>query len=242
MKKTTTLKKIITTCFILTLSFWLNTSYGQTGADTPTNCFPPIQVWQEWKDQFFATYPNGGNVYDLTQSELYGFSNCDAPPSQTGTTTVHSYGATFKVNIAVNGGAAQSIQSPCQVTVRMTKTGGADPSTGSYDTEMLQLDVQGGTLPPGVMIRESPTLQSTGQTTISHNGTGYHIDSFFDIFTQLSTDGGQTWVPSNAGPGHVTLITTSPTVIPTMSQWGLIVFSVSMLIVIMGFVRKGQIA
>ena len=47
------------------------------------------------------------------------------------------------------------------------------------------------------MIRESPTVPSIGQTTIQDLGGGnYHIDSFFDIFTELSLDGGQTWIPA----------------------------------------------
>jgi hypothetical protein len=54
-----------------------------------------------------------------------------------------------------------------------------------FDTEMLQLDVHGGGgvgLPNLFMLRES----------------------FFDIFTELSTDGGQTWFPSSEAT-HVEL-------------------------------------
>ena len=83
-----------------------------------------------------------------------------------------------------------------------------NPTTGTFNTEMLQMDLQGTV--PGLgafMIRESPTLQSTGQTTITNIGGGlFKIDSFFDVFTELSIDGGQTWMPSTTGPGHVTLV------------------------------------
>ena len=86
-------------------------------------------------------------------------------------------------------------------------TGGLEILTGTFQTEMLSLNLSGGSLPPGVMIRESPTLQSTGLTTITDIGGGlYKIDSFFDVFTELSIDGGQTWMPSTSGPGHVTLV------------------------------------
>ena len=55
------------------------------------------------------------------------------------------------------------------------------------------------------MILESPTLWSFGQTTITDIGGGqYHIDSFFDIFTELSLDGGSTWLPS-AGSTRIEL-------------------------------------
>jgi hypothetical protein len=66
-----------------------------------------------------------------------------------------------------------------------------------FDTEMLQLDISGGTLPPGTMLRESPTRASTGRTTIRTDagGGGYHIDSFFDVFFEISVDGGTIWSP-----------------------------------------------
>lgn len=83
----------------------------------------------------------------------------------------------------------------------MVGTGVGDPSTRTFDTEMLQLDLMG--LPPGMMIRESPTRASTGRTSLQGLPTpGYHIDSFFDVFTELSLDGGQSWLPAD-GPLHM---------------------------------------
>ena len=85
--------------------------------------------------------------------------------------------------------------------------GGVEQLTGTFNTEMLALNLQGGSLPPGVMIRESPTLPSLGVTKTTALGGGlYRIDSFFDVFTELSIDGGQTWMPSNNGSGHVELV------------------------------------
>jgi hypothetical protein len=73
---------------------------------------------------------------------------------------------------------------------------------GVFDTEMLALDISGGSLPAGVMIRESPTLASTGRTTMafvgSANGGVWKTSSFFDVFTELSIDGGQTWEAATA--------------------------------------------
>jgi hypothetical protein len=74
-----------------------------------------------------------------------------------------------------------------------------------YDTEMLQMDLRGGTLPPAVMIRESPTRQSTGRTCLGENDSGQHlIGSFFDVFTELTLDGGQTFAPATR-PARLTL-------------------------------------
>ena len=59
----------------------------------------------------------------------------------------------------------------------------------TFDTEMLQVDLSGGSLPGGVMIRESPTLASLGSTKLTDQGGGnFRIDSFFDVFTELPPD------------------------------------------------------
>ena len=90
-------------------------------------------------------------------------------------------------------------ESPTKQTLRLNGLPPGVPYEG-YDTEMLQLDIQGGQLPPGVMIRESPTKQSLGQIHMTNAGGGqFHIDSFFDVFTELSLDGGQSWIPSDGG-------------------------------------------
>ncbi len=72
-----------------------------------------------------------------------------------------------------------------------------------YDTEILSMDIMGGDFPPYVMIRESPSLPSAGRTTIEDVGGGYAVESFFDVFTELSIDAGQTWVPSQTSM-HIT--------------------------------------
>lgn len=78
-----------------------------------------------------------------------------------------------------------------------------------FDTEMISFDLSGvynGVSP--FLIRESPTLASMGQATIADVGTGqYRIDSFFDVFTEMSVDGGQTWFPMVAVPEPGTMLT-----------------------------------
>ena len=70
---------------------------------------------------------------------------------------------------------------------------------------MTQLSIIWGGGNPSVQIRESPTKASLGRTTMSANGTDNDCDSFFDIFTEVSTDGGKTWQPAAGGPATVTL-------------------------------------
>jgi hypothetical protein len=77
-------------------------------------------------------------------------------------------------------------------------------TTGTWNTEVLSMTLSGNIGGNSVMIRESPTLQSTGETSVQF-GNDYRIESFFDVFTELSLDGGQTWVPST-GSCRMTLI------------------------------------
>ncbi len=86
---------------------------------------------------------------------------------------------------------------------------------GVFNTELISLDISGGTLPAGFQLQESPSDASTGTTTETPAGGGYfHIDSFFDVFTELSIDGGTSWTPGSS-PMHVTAIP-EPTALATM--------------------------
>src|SRR5207302_886511 len=95
------------------------------------------------------------------------------------------------------------ITAPGNVSVTMSNAG-VNNGTSQYDNEMTQLDINGGGMPPGVMIRESPTLQSGGHTTSRPVPGGFMVSSFFDIFTELSMDGGATWSPAQQ-PAHMEL-------------------------------------
>jgi PEP-CTERM motif len=87
-------------------------------------------------------------------------------------------------------------------TARIAGTAPDGTSLRVFDTEMLQLQLSGTiptASPTSFMLRESPTLASTGQTTVeSLPGGMFHIDSFFDVFTELSLDGGATWHAATA--------------------------------------------
>ena len=109
----------------------------------------------------------------------------------------------------------------------------ANPTTGSFNTEMLSMELSGvnpfDPAGPLFMVRESPTLQSLGQTDITDIGGGlFRIDSFFDVHTELSIDGGATWMPSTNGAGHVVLV-------PEPSSMG---FLAAGLVCIVGFMRR----
>ena len=177
---------------LLTIAAVKVTNAQTTGVTASTNCVP--SQGGEYAAQFHAHYTDGTNVYDLTQPIHDRFTQCDPPPpAGSGGTTTHTFGSGVKAVVTQNG-VAMSVDAPAQVTVQMHDAGPASSGGELYQTEMLQLNIQGGTLPLGTMIRESPTLQSTGQTTVKPVAGGFQIDSFFDIFTELSVEIGRAHV------------------------------------------------
>jgi hypothetical protein len=146
---------------------------------------------------------NGCVISNLT---LRAFTASASPPAP-GDTISHTCGAQADMRLSQDGGLTFSdVSAPASVSMQITGRLGGDGVTEYYDTEMTQLNIVGGGLPSGVMIRESPTRHSFGRTTtsIAPDG-GYQIDSFFDIFTEVSVDGGQNWRPAESGPDPVTL-------------------------------------
>ena len=74
--------------------------------------------------------------------------------------------------------------------------------SGTWQTELLGLEItaqlNGPSGPIAAIIRESPTLVSPGQHTLTPlPDGGVLIDSFFDVFFELSLDGGP-FVPANS--------------------------------------------
>ena len=59
---------------------------------------------------------------------------------------------------------------------------------------MTQLDISGGTLPAGMVLRESPTLKSLGRATKRLINGGYRISSFHNIYLEISLNNGATTV------------------------------------------------
>ena len=141
-----------------------------------------------------------------------GFTGISRVPS--GPDEIETFGSIFQGDIYTWPGLV--FQGPITMNgttvVRTFGRANSTPQTGTFQTEMLSMDLSGG----GVLVRESPTLATTGQTTITDIGGGnFHIDSFFDVFTELSMDGGNNWIPSDTSthmvlnlpePGRVVLL------------------------------------
>ena len=116
------------------------------------------------------------------------------------------------LNAISSGGGQPHLHPTAPASVQAFVGSGQDSgNTRYFDTEMLSLNIAGGGLPAGVMVRESPSKASLGRTSIRQTGGGagnspsYEVSSFFDIFTEISLDGGQTWSAQTSPPAQMSL-------------------------------------
>jgi hypothetical protein len=168
------------------------------GAFVPNDCYPSLRM------AFTGTsfYSNNTVNVTLTNPLLYGFQSCTGLPN-VGSQTIN-FNATFAADVSINAGPVSRMQGPAVVSLNATFVSQSG-NTKTYSTEMTQLDVSGGTFPSTWRLRESPTLHSNGQIVITTITGGDHIDSFFDVFTELSIDSGGTWNPG-ASSGHIAAV------------------------------------
>ena len=157
-------------------------------------------------------YPVRRSVYGSTggttfpqasvQTEIVSMSLTGSPTG--GTVALPDIGTEFIVDsffdviteLSVDGGSF-NIDSFFDITLLVNNTGSGKispdrPPTGSWDTEIVSMSLSGDV--PGlgpIVVRESPSLSSLGQHSLTDNNDGtFLVDSFFDVFTEISVDGG----------------------------------------------------
>jgi hypothetical protein len=178
----------------------------------PNPNLPPLTGKYVSPAQFHALYAQGIVISNVSHRRF----TRNLPPPAPGASSTHSFNSDIDMMISLNGGATFTHAiAPAAVSVKVDSTVDDAGETRYFDTEMLSLNISGGNLPPGVMIRESPTRQSLGRTSIRQSSGGgggnggvsppSDISSFFDIFTEVSLDGGGTWNPSMSGPVNMSL-------------------------------------
>jgi hypothetical protein len=163
------------------------------GANAPSPDLPPI-IPEGYLSPSDVHARYSGPALEIVLSMIEHQPYAPIPPSYFPDGERHHFESNLEGQVSVNNGPLQPVfmSGPVDTIAFGRGPGGL----GTFDTEMLSMSLTGGPL----MIRESPTRASTGKTTITDIGGGmYHIDSFFDVFTELSLDGGMTWMPSNMG-------------------------------------------
>lgn len=168
-----------------------------------------------------TSYPSSPVPVQLTGLDLWNPSpphtlqSVPLPPPGS-SATVDSF---FDVFLDLNffGPGSQPFEGVFRIVGGGGGGGGGYAPDGTWPIELLSLNLWGDY--PGIgpfMIRESPTLASVGEHTLhpmpgtpDMPGGSLYIDSFFDVFTELSLDGGQTWHPSE-GPVRMSLTSIVP--------------------------------
>lgn len=184
----------------------------------PTSSLPPPGVYVSPQD-WHVYYENGVYLDDLWH---YGFTESYPPPTPGGTTT-EGFNSTLDLIVYIPGSPdpipAHIPNVPVVVRVDWgSETGGVT----WYNTEMLSLNVTWDSPMGTVLIRESPTMPSLGQTGIDPEAGGYMIQSFFDVFTELSVDGGISWVPSTNPTGDRVHLYPEPATLALLVLGGLV--------------------
>ncbi len=121
-----------------------------------------------------ATGPGGTGEQENFNSVLYGLASINGSPNVAftllGSVSVIAYGRT------------------------------SDSDLGTFNTQMLSMDMTGIVGGYSVVLKLDPANPTLGQTTISNAPNGmFRIDSFFDVFTEISLDGGSTYTPQSSG-------------------------------------------
>lgn len=145
--------------------------------------------------QYHAMYDS---VLRLDLVFHYGFLTGYAPPAP-GFTDTHTFGSLLELTGEIYAGGGTWVPfslSGVANTTTVKITGLSSP--GDYSTEMTALNATASTPFGALMLRESPTFHSTGQTTLTAVSGGYRVNSFFDVYTEISLDNGNSWIPSDS--------------------------------------------
>lgn len=174
------------------------------GVIAPSNCLPPTLGQYTGSVENYAVV--GLGTVSLVNPVHGQFTACVTPLTNPGDSWIEAFNSVVTGELFVNGGDVGPVSGPAAVTVHLTvgsDTGGVEV----LSTQMTQLDLNLG---GGEMIRIDPITPTIGQTTITDIGGGnFQINSFFDVFTDLSLDGGATWTPAT-GPAVMTLDSATP--------------------------------
>jgi hypothetical protein len=153
---------------------------------------------------------SGTVVYDSPAIAAFEFWATNPPqldvpsPAPSGYSFDSVFDVAFEAEMSFGSEPFHPVSGVGTARARGFAPGGSEP-VFLFDTELLALDL-GGTSPirGSFMLRESPTQNSTGVTRVE--GGCYsvcpavvlpmRISSFFDVFTEISTNGGVSWTPA----------------------------------------------
>lgn len=183
-----------------------------------SNYMPPLQ------GEYYSLQPT--MPFALSSVVLSNFNmrqfTMSSPLPAPGAAAPISFSTNAKLLVSLdNGGTFSRVVVPASVTMNVIHRLGGDGVTEYYDAEIVSMNILTG-LPSGMMIRESPTRASLGRFSQRYENPIYHINSFFDIFLEVSLDSGMTWQPMSEKPWTIILRHDSCNTCANFNGWGLI--------------------
>jgi hypothetical protein len=179
-------------------------SPGLPPESNPVNCDAIVSMYAGV--DLHALFPNG---IDFSNPRHQCFENVNVSVDPGTGDETETFDSTVE-GIFDDGSSPGRVELTGPVQIVTRAKGGA--TTGSWDTEIVSMSLSGDVGGVSIEIRESPSLPSPGETKVADNGDGtFNIDSFFDVFTELSIDGGP-FQPQTNGAGRMDLQRATPRV------------------------------
>ena len=187
----------------------------------------PVQEGEYKDPRLLVPYHQRWGQYQFRLTNHRRFDASFPLPTLVNSPDCHTFGSTLEGKFSIDNGASftQVTLDNIPTTTCVTLTG-TTAGVEHYTTEITQLSITSG-LPPGFLLRESPTRPSSGTMNVTPQGGNFLFDGSFTVFTELSPDGGATWIPStdpsgNPVAGQVRLTTPGGANVPTLSVWGVL--------------------
>jgi hypothetical protein len=175
----------------LSIGFIVWTEPASASCTSPSMCIPPVSGCA-YTGTCDVMYAPGIEIKNVT---LYDFTSCVVV--QPGYTTSGWVECKMDVDLSFDGGLTWAPAQAIPTTCHMVFSGNGQGSHGEdlYLGTIDDLGASGGGLPADLRLRESPIQNSSGTSSVLTRTGDYQIDSFFDVFTELSLDDGMTWYP-----------------------------------------------
>lgn len=164
-----------------------------------TGQLPPSNPNCQYENMLAAQYLAGEiNVDDIVHSNFRDITIVPNAGNQEKT-----FMSDLRLSMRVSGGPATRMTIP-DVSVNTVVFGRtSDDECGLFRVEMLGMRTPEDR---PIQYRESPGRSSTGEINVRGCGTGvFRLTGFFDVFSELSLDGGQTWIQNDDDPTRMNL-------------------------------------
>ena len=135
-----------------------------------------------------VSFTVGSQIVYLRDLSLDSLGNSASLPAAGNSQAYNSSSATVSFQISQNGVDFYPAALSGSTSIEVYNTNGVAGSTTTYSMQMTQLTASGSWVGGNVYLRESSTLATLGQHTVAPDPRGYRISSFFDVFTELSTN------------------------------------------------------